>query len=157
MLKKTQYLFKQKILIFFLIYFSLSYAMAFAEIKDTYSFPTEQQTVRFQTLTTELRCLVCQNQTLAESGAPLANDLRRQIYKKILNGESNQKIIHYLTDRYGDFILYRPPFTFKTAALWLTPFLFFLCLSCGFFYYFLTKKKAEQNNHPCTIIEKKPV
>lgn len=76
---------------------------------------------RYRQLTSELRCLVCQNQNIADSNAPLAADLRDQVRTQILAGQSDRQITQYLTDRYGDFVLYRPPFKFITAALWLGP------------------------------------
>jgi cytochrome c-type biogenesis protein CcmH len=71
----------------------------------------------------ELRCLVCQNQTLAESNAPLAVDLRNQIREQLQGGASEQDVIDFMVARYGDFVLYRPPFKATTLALWLGPFL----------------------------------
>ncbi|MEX1074720.1 MAG: cytochrome c-type biogenesis protein [Burkholderiales bacterium] len=71
----------------------------------------------------ELRCLVCQNQTLAESNAPLAVDLRNQIREQLQAGASEQDVLDFMVARYGDFVLYRPPFKATTLALWLGPFL----------------------------------
>ena len=85
-----------------------------------------QQEARYQALIAELRCLVCQNQTIAESNAPLAVDLRNQVKTKIVAGRSQAEIVGYLTERYGDFVLYRPPFKASTALLWLGPFLLLL-------------------------------
>ncbi|MDP3856152.1 MAG: cytochrome c-type biogenesis protein CcmH [Stagnimonas sp.] len=85
-----------------------------------------QQEARYQGLIAELRCLVCQNQTIAESSAPLAVDLRNQVKTQILAGRSQAEIVGYLTERYGDFVLYRPPFKASTALLWLGPFLLLL-------------------------------
>jgi len=78
---------------------------------------------RYQALIHELRCLVCQNQSLAESNAPLAEDLRRQVRDQIAAGRSNEEIVQYLTARYGDFVLYRPPVKPGTWLLWFGPFL----------------------------------
>jgi len=74
----------------------------------------------------ELRCLVCQNQTLAESNAPLAMDLRNQIREQLAAGKSEREITDYLVARYGDFVLYRPPLKASTLFLWAGPFLFLL-------------------------------
>jgi cytochrome c-type biogenesis protein CcmH len=71
----------------------------------------------------ELRCLVCQNQTLADSNAPLAVDLRNQIREQLKGGASERDVIDFMVARYGDFVLYRPPFKASTLALWLGPFL----------------------------------
>lgn len=80
-----------------------------------------QQEARYRTFTQHLRCLVCQNQTIADSNAPLANDLREQVKTQILAGRSDEQITLYVTERYGDFVLYKPPFKASTALLWLAP------------------------------------
>lgn len=77
---------------------------------------------RYQHLINELRCLVCQNQTIADSNAPLAQDLRDQVRVQIEAGKSDAEIVDYVTARYGDFVLYRPPFKATTWLLWLGPF-----------------------------------
>jgi cytochrome c-type biogenesis protein CcmH len=77
-------------------------------------------------LETELRCLVCQNQTLADSNAPLAVDLRNQIREKMQAGASDRDIIDYMVARYGDFVLYRPPLKATTVLLWAGPLLLML-------------------------------
>jgi cytochrome c-type biogenesis protein CcmH len=76
---------------------------------------------RLKHLAEELRCLVCQNQTIADSNAPLALDLRNQIRQQIAAGRSDEQIRAYMVERYGEFVLYRPPFTATTALLWLGP------------------------------------
>ena len=76
---------------------------------------------RFQALTKELRCLVCQNQSLADSHAELAGDLRREVHAMIKAGKEDREIVEFLVRRYGDFVLYRPPLDPRTAALWLGP------------------------------------
>ncbi len=77
---------------------------------------------RTRDLAHELRCLVCQNQTLADSNAPLAVDLRNEIRSQLAAGRSEQDILDFMVARYGDFVLYRPPFKAATLALWLGPF-----------------------------------
>jgi cytochrome c-type biogenesis protein CcmH len=79
---------------------------------------TEQ---RLKDLAEELRCLVCQNQTIADSNAPLALDLRNQIRTQIAQGRNDDQIRSYMVERYGDFVLYKPPFKATTALLWLAP------------------------------------
>jgi cytochrome c-type biogenesis protein CcmH len=81
---------------------------------------------RLMKLAKELRCLVCQNETLADSQADLAQDLRAQIREQMKAGKSDKEIVHYLTDRYGQFVLYRPPVTPTTYLLWFGPFIFLL-------------------------------
>lgn len=78
---------------------------------------------RLKHLAVELRCLVCQNQTLADSNAPLAEDLRREVREMIAKNMSDQEIIDFLVQRYGDFVLYRPPVKATTTLLWIGPFL----------------------------------
>ncbi len=77
---------------------------------------------RLKHLAVELRCLVCQNQTLADSNAPLAEDLRREVRDMIVKDMSDQEIINFLVERYGDFVLYRPPLKATTTLLWVGPF-----------------------------------
>jgi cytochrome c-type biogenesis protein CcmH len=77
---------------------------------------------RIRQLEQQLRCLVCQNQTLADSNAELAGDLRKQVAEQVAAGKSDQQIIEYLTARYGDFVLYDPPFKVRTVLLWIGPF-----------------------------------
>jgi cytochrome c-type biogenesis protein CcmH len=76
---------------------------------------------RYQHLTRELRCPKCQNETIADSDAPVAADLRRELRTLLTAGKSDEEIIKFLTDRYGDFLLYRPPFVARTWILWATP------------------------------------
>jgi cytochrome c-type biogenesis protein CcmH len=82
-----------------------------------------QAEARLKALAVELRCLVCQNQTLADSNAPLAEDLRREVREMIAKDMSDKEIIDFLVTRYGDFVLYRPPLKSTTTLLWAGPFL----------------------------------
>ena len=85
--------------------------------------------------------MVCQNQSIDESNAPLAKDLRILIRNKIQEGNNNEEIYKFLTDRYGDFILLKPPFKLSTFALWLLPFIFFII---GIFIVFWHNKKSKK-------------
>lgn len=89
-----------------------------------YPLQNKKQEAQFQHLLKELRCLVCQNQDLADSNAGLAKDLRDQVYKMVSQGDSDADIISYLTARYGDFILFNPPVKGLTYLLWYGPLLF---------------------------------
>lgn len=91
-------------------------------------------------LSEELRCLVCQNESLAGSHAELAEDLRQEIRVQMKAGKDDKQVIEYLTTRYGDFVLYRPPFKPLTLLLWLGPFLF-LALGGGIWYVTLRKRR----------------
>jgi len=86
---------------------------------------------RVTNLAHELRCLVCQNQTIAESNAPLAVDLRNQIRDQLAAGKSEKQVLDFMVERYGDFVLYRPPFKATTILLWAGPFIF---LIAGFWF-----------------------
>ena len=97
---------------------------------------------RVSTLAHELRCLVCQNQTLADSNAPLAVDLRGQIREQLKAGRSERDVLDFMVQRYGDFVLYRPPFKASTVALWLGPFAL-LALGAWLFYRRLGKAKPQ--------------
>ncbi|MDR3416792.1 MAG: cytochrome c-type biogenesis protein CcmH [Nevskia sp.] len=87
---------------------------------------TPQQEALYRGLLPELRCLVCQNESLAESQASLAADLRYEVRGLVAKGEDETAIKKYLTDRYGDFVLYKPPLEARTALLWAAPFLLVL-------------------------------
>jgi cytochrome c-type biogenesis protein CcmH len=88
--------------------------------------PTPEQIERLQSLASELRCLVCQNQSIAESNAGLAIDLKEQALEQIQAGKSDADIRTYMVERYGEFILYKPAFSASNAALWSGPFLLLL-------------------------------
>jgi cytochrome c-type biogenesis protein CcmH len=103
---------------FRLIVLLLAAASAFAQ--------TPEMDKRVAALADELRCLVCQNQTLADSNAPLAVDLRNQIREQLAAGKSEGEVREFMVARYGDFVLYRPPLKASTVALWIGPFLFLL-------------------------------
>ncbi|MCG6887859.1 MAG: cytochrome c-type biogenesis protein CcmH [Proteobacteria bacterium] len=90
---------------------------------EVHQFDNPAQEQQYKHLTNELRCLVCQNQNLADSNADLAQDLRQEIYEMIQQGKSNQEIIDFMVARYGDFVLYRPPVKSTTLFLWIGPFL----------------------------------
>jgi len=90
-----------------------------------------QVEARLKTLAVELRCLVCQNQTLADSHAPLAEDLRREVREMIAKDMTDKEIIDFLVQRYGDFVLYRPPWKASTTLLWLGPFLLLIAGATG--------------------------
>ncbi|WP_373976032.1 cytochrome c-type biogenesis protein CcmH [Chitinibacter sp. SCUT-21] len=111
-------------------------ASATSSLSDT------QVEERLHLLSAELRCLVCQNESLASSRAPLAEDLRREVREQIRSGKSNPQIVSYLTDRYGDFVTYRPPWSGKTLLLWLGP-LLLLILAVGMFIKGVLKKKPK--------------
>lgn len=93
---------------------------------EVIDFHSEIEERRYRALIEELRCTVCQNESLAESDAPLAQDLRRQILAMLRDDRSDQEIRDFMVDRYGDFVLYRPPFAAHTMILWLGPIILLL-------------------------------
>lgn len=90
---------------------------------EVYEFDNPEQEARYQKLIAELRCLVCQNQNLADSNAELAVDLRRKTYTMVKADRSAREIADFMVARYGEFVLYRPPFNRHTFLLWVGPFL----------------------------------
>jgi cytochrome c-type biogenesis protein CcmH len=120
----------------FLMTSTSSYAVDYRQLSD----PKQQE--NYETLTKELRCLVCQNQTIADSNAELAADLRRQVYEMLEKGQSREEIVQFMTDRYGDFVLYKPAFKGKTTLLWIAPILFLL-LGLSTVFFFIRRKKAS--------------
>ena len=100
-----------------------------------------KQELRARNISKYIRCMVCQNQSIDESNAPLAKDLRILIRNQIKDGKNDEEIYKFLTDRYGDFILLKPAFKLNTLALWLLPFVFVLV---GIFIVFFHNKKSKK-------------
>ena len=100
-----------------------------------------KQEIRARDISKNIRCLVCQNQSIDDSSAPLAKDLRALIRIKVQENDSDEEIYKFLTDRYGDFILLKPPFKISTFLLWSLPFVFFII---GIFILFLHNKKSKK-------------
>ena len=115
--------------------FGISYAVEPNEILKN-----QKQELRARNISKNIRCMVCQNQSIDESNAPLAKDLRVLIRNKIKEGNKNEEIYKFLTDRYGDFILLKPPLKLSTLALWFLPFVF---LIFGVFVVFFHNKKSR--------------
>ena len=109
-----------------------------------YVFELQQQEKVFNSLLEELRCLVCQNQSLADSGSGLADDMRREVYKMVVANKDPREIKNYLVARYGNFVLYNPPLMSSTIFLWLGPLLLFL-LSIGFVVKLSKKPESGKN------------
>ena len=115
--------------------------------KNSYSVEPEEflqnpkQEMRARDISKNIRCLVCQNQSIDDSAAPLAKDLRALIRIKVQENDSDEEIYKFLTDRYGDFILLKPPFKISTFLLWSLPFVFFII---GIFILFLHNKKSKK-------------
>jgi len=109
---------------------------------------------RVMALSHELRCLVCQNETLADSRADLADDLRREIREQMKAGKSDKEIIAFLTARYGDFVLYRPPVRPTTYLLWFGPFAF-MVIGLGVLYRYLKQRRELTNQKPLSPEERR--
>ena len=115
--------------------------------KNSYTIEPEEflqnpkQEMRARNITKNIRCLVCQNQSIDDSSAPLAKDLRTLIRSKVQKNETDKEIYKFLTDRYGDFILLKPPFKISTFLLWSLPFVFFII---GIFILFTHNKKSKK-------------
>ena len=98
-------------------------AMPALAVIETYQFSDPALEKRYQALSEELRCPKCQNQNIADSNAPISQDLRRLLYEQLETGASDDEIRQYMVDRYGEFVSYRPRFSGATAVLWLAPLL----------------------------------
>ncbi len=129
---------KVLILVFFLLLSPLVYAV------DAYQFSNPEQQADYQSLVSELRCLVCQNQTIGDSNAELAADLRRQVHEMLQQGKSRDEVLQFMTARYGDFVLYNPPLKAKTSLLWLGP-VAFLLIGLLSVFLLVRRKRAAQS------------
>ena len=122
---------------------------------DPHRFASPQEEKRFQSLIAELRCLVCQNQSLADSNAELAQDLRNLVYQKMREGKTDQEIIDFLVARYSDFVLYRPPVKSTTAMLWFAPALLIVIGATVAF--IAIRRRGQQAEPSLTADERKKV
>jgi cytochrome c-type biogenesis protein CcmH len=127
----------------------LFFSVCLAQSQEIYPFNSVVKKKQFEQITETLRCLVCQNQNLADSNAPLAKDLRQIIYQRLKKGESEQQIKKFLVSRYGEYIFFKPPFSQLTYLLWLGPFILFVVIvlkfvlqMCGKFSTQLSKKPS---------------
>ena len=116
--------------------------VSFAKV-ETFQFATPQMEEDYLVLSQQLRCLVCQNQNLADSNAELAQDLRLQVYEKLQAGSSRQQIVDYMVARYGDFVMYKPPIKSTTYLLWFGPLLLFVLAFIIVFVFMRNQKKES--------------
>jgi len=114
-----------------------------AQAIDPLPFQNNAERLRFQNLASQLRCLVCQNESLASSNAKLAQDLRGVVFKMMQAGKTNQQIKQYLVDRYSDYVLYDPPLKPSNYALWFGPFVFLILGGLGVLLYLRKRTSAE--------------
>ncbi len=108
------------------VLFALMFAFNAQARVEAHDFASEQQEKDYNQLIDELRCLVCQNQNLADSNAELAQDMRTKVFAMLNEGKSKEEIIDYMVARYGDFVMYRPPVKSTTYFLWFGPLIFFV-------------------------------
>jgi cytochrome c-type biogenesis protein CcmH len=125
-----------------LSFFLFSNEMIDGATQEIYPFDDQQKEMRFNSLIQDYRCPKCQSSNLAGSNAPIAKDLKLEIYKLIKKNKSDQEITNFLTQRYGDFILYKPPFNSLTYILWVGPFIL-LCFILLFVGWFVASKKPS--------------
>ena len=121
-----------------LLQFSLNYSYT---VEPDEILQNEKQEARARNISKNIRCMVCQNQSIDESNAPLAKDLRILIRNKVKEGKKDKEIYKFLTDRYGDFILLKPAVKLNTFALWFLPFILFVI---GIFIIFFHNKKSKK-------------
>jgi len=113
----------KKLIVIFSLLLSMPILEAAVEVKP---FENPEYEQRYKNLINEFRCVVCQNQNIADSNAALAKDLRKQVFKMINAGKSDEEIMMFMVTRYGDFVLYRPQFNSMTFLLWVGPFIIFI-------------------------------
>jgi cytochrome c-type biogenesis protein CcmH len=101
---------------------------------DPLAFESEAEQEAFRAVIAELRCPKCQNQSVADSDAPIAQDIRQKVYEKMKAGQTQDEIVDFMVARYGDFVTYRPPFRASTALLWLGPPLLVICILAALFW-----------------------
>lgn len=142
-----------------LLLLALLMPMAAQAAIDSFEFRDEATRERFHSLTAELRCPKCQNQNIADSNSPIAEDLRREIHRMLQQGESDQAIIDFMVARYGEFVLYRPRLTSQTLVLWYGP---FGLLAIGALVVVLLTRKRKQHQpdgadpaHQLSVAEKR--
>ncbi|VAW68563.1 Cytochrome c heme lyase subunit CcmL [hydrothermal vent metagenome] len=118
-------LFRENIIAIIFVFVMLMFSTAANARFEAHTFPSAQAEKDYAILVQELRCLVCQNQNLADSNAELAQDMRLRVYKMLLKGKTRDEIVTFMVSRYGDFVMYRPPVKSSTYLLWYGPLVFF--------------------------------
>lgn len=129
---------------FIWVAFLLSLSFSVFSATDRLDFKSVEQEEDYHLLTQELRCPQCQNNSIADSNATIAVDMRAKVFELLNEGKQKKDIVQYMVDRYGDFVTYDPPFTFSTAILWFVP---FALVFFGIFLIFKRKKIEGHANH----------
>ena len=132
---------KKIFLFIFIIFLGHFFTNTLYAVEPDEILKNQEQEIRARKISKNIRCMICQNQSIDESDAPLAKDLRILIREKIKDGKTNDEIYEFLTERYGDFILLKPAFKLNTFLLWLLPFIF---LAIGIFFIFFHNKKYKE-------------
>ena len=135
-----------KRLFFALICILASIAPLSAATLADYTFDDPAKTEDFRSIIEEMRCLVCQNESLAGSNAELAGDLRNEIYEMMQAGQTKDDIVRFMVDRYGDFVLYDPPVKLSTYPIWFGPIILFLIGAVLLFRTLIRKKQSQETN-----------
>lgn len=146
-----------KKILFILILFILPSYLVYAVDKNPLTFTNPNQESRYQNLTAELRCVVCQNQSVADSNAELAQDVRDLVRNMIIQGQSDEQITSFLVERYGDFVLYNPPVKAKTYLLWLGPVILLLVGLIGLGYFIRRHAQATAIPPALTATEQQKI
>ena len=137
-MKNKYFNLKKSFIIFLVIRMTQFISYGASSVEPDEIMQNKKSESRARNISKNIRCMICQNQSIDDSNAPLAKDLRILIRNKIKEGKNDKEIYKFLTDRYGDFILLKPPFKLSTLALWCFPFIFFII---GIFLFFSNKKK----------------
>jgi cytochrome c-type biogenesis protein CcmH len=132
---------RKKLLVIISTFLAMSFSNFSFAVEPDEILENKKQELRARNISKNIRCMVCQNQSIDESNAPLAKDMRILIREKIKEKKSDKEIYKFLSDRYGDFILLNPPVKLKTLALWFLPFIFFLV---GIYIIFNQNKKFKK-------------
>jgi len=119
----------------------------FASAIDVFDFETEDERLRYQLLIEELRCPKCQNQNIADSNSPISVDLRREVARMVKEGKPDEQVKEYVVNRYGDFVLYRPPVQENTLVLWWAPVIFVL-VGLSVFVTVILRRRASVSDEP---------
>lgn len=119
-------------------------AMPALAVVETYVFDTDAQRHQYKYLAETLRCPKCQNQNIADSNAPIATDLRREVHRLVKEGQSNDQIVDFMVDRFGDFVVYKPRLDGRTVILWFGPLV--IGLSGLFFVVYLASKNRRKSS-----------
>lgn len=122
------------------IVLSLAFGASVHASIDVYEFSTEDRRDQYLALTKELRCPKCQNQDIADSNAPIAQDMRREVHRMVEDGQSSEQVVQFMVDRFGEFVSYKPKVNASTYALWYGP---YILLVLGLIVVVIVAKKAR--------------